>query len=322
MLLRHRSDRRTLVWAVAMPVVAFLPYFRPGLALWLCPLACYLALSAGVIAHNHNHTPTFRDRLGNSLFGNWLSIFYGYPTFAWVPTHNLNHHRMVNKAGDATITWRFTNAHNAWVAGTYFFVSSWYQSEPIKDYIRKAKERNPRLYRTIIGQYVFFLGTHVALLALAIALHGLRTGFKVWGLMFLVPALFALWTIMFFNYIQHVHADPWSEHDHSRSFTSPVLNFLLFNNGLHSAHHEMAGAHWSALPGLHARLVKEINPELLERSFWWFCLRNYLLALFVPELGTRQVGRAPFDDPALTTIGAPLTAEVDAFEAGVNAARA
>jgi len=305
-----------------MPVVALLPYLRPELAVWVCPLSCYLALSAGVIAHNHNHTPTFRDRLGNSLFGNWLSIFYGYPTFAWVPTHNLNHHRMVNKAGDATITWRFTNAHNAWVAGTYFFVSSWYQSEPIKDYIRKAKERNPRLYRTIIGQYVFFLGTHVALLALAIALHGLRTGFKVWGLMFLVPALFALWTIMFFNYIQHVHADPWSEHDHSRSFTSPTLNFLLFNNGLHSAHHEMAGAHWSALPGLHARLVREINPELLERSFWWFCLRNYLLALFVPELGTRQVGRAPFDDPALTTIGAPLTAEVDAFEAGVNAARA
>ena len=76
---------------------------------------------------------------------------------------------MVNKAGDATITWRFTNSHNAWVAGTYFFVSSWYQSEPIKDYIRKAKERNPRLYRTIVGQYVFFLGTHVALLALEVS---------------------------------------------------------------------------------------------------------------------------------------------------------
>jgi hypothetical protein len=83
----------------------------------------------------------------------------------------------------------------------------------------------------------------------------------------------------------------------------------------------MAGAHWSALPALHARLVKEIDPALLERSFWWFCLRNYLLAPFVPELGTRQIGRAPFDDPSLAIAG-PLTAEVDAFEAGVNAARA
>src|SRR5262249_56912097 len=106
------------------------------------------------------------------------------------------------------------------------------------------------------------------------------------------------------------------------SFTSALLNFLLFNNGLHSAHHEMAGAHWSTLPGLHARLANQIDPALLERSFWWFCLRNYLLAPFVPELGTRQIGRAPFDDPALSGAGAPLTAEVEAFEAGVNAAPA
>ena len=150
MLLRYTSDRRTLAWAVAMPIVALIPYLRPELAVWLWPLSAYLALSAGVIAHNHNHTPTFRDRKLNGVFGNWLSIFYGYPTFAWVPTHNLNHHKFVNKAGDATITWRHTNKHNALVAATYFFVSSWYQSEPIKDYIQKAKEKNPDLYRTIM----------------------------------------------------------------------------------------------------------------------------------------------------------------------------
>jgi beta-carotene hydroxylase len=321
MLLFHRADRRTVAWALAMPVVALLPYFNPALAPWLCPLACYLALSAGVIAHNHNHTPTFRDRTWNAAFGNWLSIFYGYPTYAWVPTHNLNHHRLVNKAGDATITWRYTNAHNWLVASTYFFVSSYYQSEPIKDYIRKAKEKNPRLYRTIIGQYIFFIGTHLALLGLAIALHGLGVGFKVWGLMFLAPALFALWTIMFFNYVQHVHTDPWSEHNHSRSFISPSLNYLLFNNGLHSAHHELAGAHWSKLPELHARLAPAIDPRLNETSFWAFCAKNYLLSPFLPSLGTQQIGRAPFDDPSLQNAG-PLTAEVDAFESGINAARA
>ena len=305
-----------------MPVVALLPYLRPELAVWLCPLSCYLALSAGVIAHNHNHTPTFRDRRHNGVFGNWLSIFYGYPTFAWVPTHNLNHHKFVNKAGDATITWRHTNKHNALVAATYFFVSSWYQSEPIKDYIQKAKEKNPELYRTIVGQYVFFGTTHVALFALAIALHGWRVGFLVWSLMFLIPAFFALWTIMLFNYIQHVHTDPWSDHNHSRSFVGAVLNFLLFNNGLHSAHHEMAGAHWSTLPDLHRKLAPLIDPRLNEPSFWLFCLKNYLLAPVFPSLGTKQLGRAPFDDPARDLAAAPVTAGVDAFEAGVNAARA
>jgi len=322
MLLRYRSDRRTLAWALAMPVVALLPYARPEFAVWLSPLACYLALSAGVIAHNHNHTPTFRGKALNAAFGNWLSIFYGYPTFAWVPTHNLNHHKFVNKAGDATITWRFTNKHNALVAATYFFVSSWYQSEPIRDYIQKARERNPELYRTIVGQYLFFAGTHMVLFALAIALNGWRVGFLVWSLMFLLPALFALWTIMFFNYVQHVHTDPWSDHDHSRSFVGAPLNFLLFNNGLHSAHHEMAGAHWSTLPALHAKLRPLIAPQLNEPSLPLFCLKNYLLAPFFPSLGTKQIGRAPFDDPGLTGAAAPLTAEVEAFESGVNAARA
>src|SRR6201989_426881 len=312
MYLRYSADRRTLAWAVAMPVVALLPYLRPALAIVLCPVSCYLALAAGVLAHNHNHCPTFKNRRLNNVYANWLSVFYGYPTFAWVPTHNLNHHKFVNKAGDATITWRYTNKHNAWVAATYFFVSSWYQSEPIKDYIQKAKERNPELYRTIMGQYVFFVGTHLSLLALAIALHGVRVGVMVWGLMFLVPALFALWTIMLFHYVQHVHTHPWSEHDHSRSFVPPTLNFLLFNNGLHSAHHEMAGAHWSTLPALHEKLRTQIDPRLNESSFWAFCAKNYLLSPLFPSLGTKQLGRAPFDVPGLD-VSAPVTAEVDAF---------
>ncbi|MGZ6163501.1 MAG: fatty acid desaturase, partial [Myxococcaceae bacterium] len=89
-----------------------------------------------------------------------------------------------------------------------------------------------------------------------------------------------------------------------------------------SAHHEIAGAHWSTLSALHAKLAPDIDPRLNERSFWWFCLRNYLLAPFFPSLGTHQIGRAPFDDPALSAPAAPVTAAVDAFESGVNAARA
>src|SRR6187549_2681089 len=179
MYLRYPSDRRTLAWAVAMPVVALIPYLRPELAIWLCPLSCYLALSAGVIAHNHNHTPTFRDRKLNGVFGNWLSVFYGYPTFAWVPTHNLNHHKFVNKAGDATITWRYTKKHTFLVAATYFFVSAYWQSGPIKEYIRKATTSKGRVYHQIRLQAASVIGAHVSLIALGIALHGVKTGLLV-----------------------------------------------------------------------------------------------------------------------------------------------
>jgi beta-carotene hydroxylase len=281
-----------------MPVVALSLYAAPGLIPYLCPLACYLALSAGVIAHNHNHCPTFRDRRLNDVFAVWLSIFYGYPTFAWIPTHNLNHHKFINKEGDATITWRYTNRNNWWVASTFFFVSSYWQSGPIKAFIRKARTSDRALFRRIVTQYVLWAGTHLLLLGLAMVLHGPWEGALVWLFAFALPAFFALWTIMLFNYIQHVHTDPWSEHNHSRSFTGRLVNFLLFNNGLHAAHHEMPGAHWSTLPAAHARIEADIHPDLKPRSFFAWCFRTYVLALFSPRFGTRQIGRAPFDPPS------------------------
>lgn len=304
-----------------MPVVALSMYANPGLIPWLSPLACYLALSAGVIAHNHNHCPTFRKRPLNNAFSMWLSIFYGYPTFAWIPTHNLNHHKFVNKAGDATITWRHTNAHNFWVASTYFFVSSYWQSGPIKAFIRKARQNNPALFRQIVTQYSVWAGTHLALLGLSMALHGPWEGARVWLFAFALPALFALWTIMFFNYIQHVHTDPWSEHNHSRSFIGRPINFLLFNNALHTAHHEMPGAHWSTLREAHERIEAHIHPDLRQPDFLIWCLKSYVLALFFPRFGTRQIGRAPFDPPTGERPELAFRDELEAVESGINAAR-
>src|SRR4051812_38806829 len=153
MQLRHSADLRTLAWVATMPALVLLQYARPSLLPYLSPVSFYLAVAAGVIAHNHNHCPTFKSRSMNAAFANLISIFYGYPTFAWVPTHNLNHHKFVNRAGDATITWRYTNKHNLLVALTYFFVSSYWQSDPIKFFIRKARKENPPLYRRILVQY-------------------------------------------------------------------------------------------------------------------------------------------------------------------------
>jgi beta-carotene hydroxylase len=334
MLPRNPADYRSLLWALAMPLVALAHYLRPDLSLYLLPLGCYLSISAGVMAHNHNHCPTFRNRRMNGIYGAWLSIFYGYPTFGWIPTHNLNHHKFVNRAGDATITWRHTDKHNALVALTYFFVSAYWQSGPIKEFIQKAKAKNPALYRSIIGQYVFWIGTYVAVFAASLAVgyhHAAAAGEVSWGsligqslwrftLAFAIPGFTSLWTIMFFNYAQHVHADPWSEHNHSRNFTGKLLNFLLFNNGLHTVHHEHPGVHWSTAPALHAKIEHEIHPELKQPSLWPWIVKTYFLAPFIPSLGTQQIGRAAYDDPAAEKAEGPATAEVYATEAGDNAA--
>lgn len=317
-MLRFRSDLKTLSWVVIAIALVAVQYARPDLVKYLCWVSAYFALAIGTVAHNHNHSPTFKSKRLNYGFGNVISLFYGYPVFAWVPTHNLNHHKYVNRAGDATITWRYSDRHNLWVAFSYFFVSSYFQSDPIKQYIAKAKAGNPTLYRRIVTQWCFFVGIHGGLLLLGIWLHGLGTGLYVWFLACAMPGLFTLWTTIFFNYEQHVHTDPWSEHNHSRSFDGWLLNFLLFNNGYHGAHHENPGLHWSKLPEAHAKLAPLIHPDLVQRSFWGYCVKQFLVAPFVPSLGTKQVGRAPFDPPG----GGELSlaaGDVDAADLGANA---
>src|SRR4051812_11350982 len=190
MLPRHRADYRTVLWTIMPPALIALQYARPGLIPYLWWVSCYFALACGVIAHNHNHCPTFRDKRMNQAFANWISIFYGYPSFAWIPTHNLNHHKYLNTEGDATITWRFTNRHNALVAATYFFVSSYYQSYPIKEFLKKAKANNPALHRRVTTQYFIWGGSYAALLVTAWALHGLAKGTYVAVMTVGIPAFF------------------------------------------------------------------------------------------------------------------------------------
>ena len=297
MLPRRREDYRTLFWVgLCAPLLIVAHYLRPQLGLWLLPLSCYFAIAAGVIAHNHMHRPTLHSKWANELFSAWISILYGYPVFAWLPTHNLNHHKLVNRRGDATITWRYTNKHNVWIAASYFFVSAYFQSAWIKDYIRVARREKPNVFRRIVTQYVVTFGAHGAALAFAISLYGSRRGLTVWACALGLPALTSLWTIMLFNYCQHVHTDPWSAHDHSRNFEGRLLNFLLFGNGYHTVHHEQASLHWADAAQAHARIRTKIDPRLCERSMLWFFFRQYLLAPFWPALGTTQIGRAPFDD--------------------------
>jgi fatty acid desaturase len=102
MLPRFAADYRTLLWAfVLFPAAAVVQYVWPWLCGWMVPVSLYLGFCSGVFSHNQNHCPTFKSRGMNTFYAAWLSMFYGYPTFAWIPTHNLNHHKFINKAGES-----------------------------------------------------------------------------------------------------------------------------------------------------------------------------------------------------------------------------
>lgn len=227
----------------------------------------------------------------------------------------------MNKAGDATITWRYSRRNTWLTASTYYFISAYWQGPLLTEYRAKARATNPGLYRQIMVQTATVVGAHVSLLALGIALRGWKMGAFVYFFGFFASSLFANWSMIFINYIQHVHADPWSEHNHSRNFCSNLGNWLVFNNGYHTAHHESAGLHWSKLPAAHAKIAHLIHPDLNQPSIFGFVLRAYLLGALSDRFRTKQVGRAPYDPPGGGELSLE-TAEVSAVEAGVNASMA
>ncbi|MFO0737471.1 MAG: fatty acid desaturase [Labilithrix sp.] len=278
MRLRHRADVRTVVWAfVLMPAVVIAQYRWASLAGWLLPFAMYTAYSAAVIAHNHNHVPTFLGKRMNAFFSSWISIFYGFPTYGWIPTHNENHHRYVGRKGDATVVVVPGRPDDAWTALTHFFRSTRTQGPLLARYRRKVCARSRRAWLAIWLQYVVVYGTHLAMLALALRLHGVGRGLFVYLSALGIPAFMALWGIQWTNWIQHVGCLPGSTYDHSRNFVSPWMNYLVFDNGYHTVHHARAGLHWSHARAAHEKIAEHIDPRLNCESVFHYAFDAYVL---------------------------------------------
>ena len=278
MKLRFAEDRRALFWSLVLfPAVPAISFLWPVALPWLFPLGLYLAYCAGVLTHNHVHAPVFRSKRANSLYSAWLSFFYGSPIFVWVPTHNQNHHRYLDGPGDFAQTSKFAEADTLWAALSYPTRSAAAQLPEIWRYARAAVRGNTARSRQILAQVSTLVVGHALILSLALALHGLRRGALVYGVAVALPALFASLAMMFTNYVQHVGCDPASPDNHSRNFVSPLLNWLVFQAGYHTVHHEHPGTHWSRYPTLHAWRASRIDPSLNEHSIFGYCLKAYLV---------------------------------------------
>jgi beta-carotene hydroxylase len=289
-MLKYAADLKTLLYIVitsclfaflwfdgmsAQPLVALWSPLHILLYIWLL----FMSVTVSVMAHNQMHVPIWKSRVLNVITELWITCFYGFPVFAWIPTHNRNHHRYTNKEPDNTRTYRFSEENNFWTIVTYPSISGSVQMWAIKEYLKERWKLNKQdfLYcmvqiTVLISWYAlfFYINWFFALIYVVIA-HQV-----------------ALYVVMFFNYIQHVHADEESEYNHSRNITGS-LNFFLFNNGLHTAHHMNANLHWSKLREAHRKIESHIDPSLNEKSFWGYLLKAYILSVFIPKFKTKSL---------------------------------
>jgi len=275
-LLSYRADRRTLAYmvvATALLVVQWnLASLQPVLYVW----SLFMAVSVAIVAHNHNHVPLWRVRLLNILTEYWLTLFYGFPAFGWIPTHNKNHHLLNNRQGDYTITYRISEKNNILTLLSYPSISSYFQQKPIADYMKTLWRSNRPKFYLAVSQYLI-LGIYYA--------AALLWNWKKAVLFIVVPHQVSLFSVLIFNYVQHVHTDEESKYNHARNFVG-FINTALFNNGYHTIHHNAPGLHWSETPAAQKKIDHLIDPSLNERSFCWYIVRVYLLAPFHAGFGT------------------------------------
>jgi len=283
-MLKYKADIKSLTYIVITTALFayqwhFGFHWTSALSWAIFIIYLHFSVAVSVMTHNHNHINMWHSKALNLLTDWWLTVFYGLPIFVWIPTHNRNHHRYNNKEGDVTRTYRHTEDNDLTALLMYPTISGKNQmKEGIIPYMKELKAKNAQQYRENWIQIAVLL-TWVVF-------------FFVWSwkkalLFILIPQQVSQVTVIIFNYVQHVHADEESDYNHSRNFM--WVNFFLLNNGYHTIHHERANLHWSEAPAAHAKIAHHINPALIEKSFWGYLIRTYILGAFSDKYKSRSM---------------------------------
>jgi fatty acid desaturase len=255
----------------------YIQWTSPEFNLFLFLASCLMAISVTAIAHNHNHLGMWKSEFLNKVTDYWITLFYGYPAFAWIPTHNTNHHVHNNKEPDYTATYKISENNNLLTVLAYPTYSGMVQQKANVDYVKMLWRKDRKKWLHSMLQVVALVSYY----AIALVLD-----WKKALLYIIVPHQVGLNMVLVFNYIQHVHANEDSAYNHSRNVVGWAMNALLFNNGFHTVHHMQPRKHWSLTPALHAEIVDKIDPNLNEQSFLWFMFRTYILSIFIPKYRT------------------------------------
>lgn len=272
MKLRHHEDIRTLAFVgiyFFLVVAQWFDWITFGGSLVILPvLTCVFSFFGAVITHNTVHSPVFESARINRMFQVVLSLTYGSAVSAFVPGHNLSHHRYMQGAKDVM---RTTKVRHRWNLLNLFEFAPRVAVSIIKNDLRfvdqMKRRRSPWFRQYMMESWAVILVTAVLLVL------DWQKALLVW----LIPHIYAAWGIITINYLQHDGCDPDHPYNHSRNFVGRTVNWWTFNNGLHGVHHNNPGLHWSRARQEHERLmVPNMDPRLNEASLVLYLLRAFI----------------------------------------------
>lgn len=272
-MLRYKADRRTLAVVLLYFVAAITPWiFWDDLNIWqivlLVLVNCLLSFMCAVIIHNTIHAPIFKSKSMNKFFQIVLAFTYGHSTSAYVPGHNFSHHKYTQSPKDAIRTSKARFKLNILNQLFFFFIMSGDILKGEINFAKKMRVERPEWFRQYLFEMILVMGAKIALLFL---------NWKCAVLFILIPHQYAAWGIVGTNYFQHDGCDENHPYNHSRNFTGSFLNWMLFNNGYHGAHHIKPNLHWSLLPEFHEEKIRPfIHPNLDKESLLSYLVETHI----------------------------------------------
>jgi len=272
MLLRYKADRRTLLVVGLYFIVASLSYiYFPSQWYLILPTVIVNALLSffcAIIVHNAIHCPIFKKKAHNKIFQVILSFTYGHSVSAFVSGHNFSHHKHTQTSKDRIRTTKMRLKPNILNQLLFFFVVAPGIVKDENDFAKLMYKEKPKWFWQYVLELVLVIGVKVTLVILN----------PMIGIFVLViPHFYAVWGVLGTNYWQHDGCDAMHPFNHTRNFTSKALNYVAFNNGYHSAHHEKANLHWSLLPAYHEKnIAPHIHPNLNRGSLVKFLIEAHI----------------------------------------------
>ncbi|MEN3296951.1 MAG: hypothetical protein V7642_6204 [Burkholderiales bacterium] len=263
-MLRYRQDIRSLAF-VALTIAALLaPHSQHMQGMLLGqPFACVpwifmtgvLCFIASVINHNHMHSRMFRLPALNLLLNVALSLARGHTASGIIVPHHYNHHAEASSPED-WIRPQLAGSGLGWIRLGRFVVTA-----SLNMMVRRTEQNAPALPARMRRSQQFERTFLIAAVGIAF-LH------DWWACLIfnVVPWLLGLAMLVGVNLLQHDDCLPDLPYGESRNFTGPIGNWLFFNNGYHTAHHNRPSLHWSKLPQRHAILAARLPRPDLEQS--------------------------------------------------------
>eukprot|EP00123_Amoebidium_parasiticum_P007799 comp18372_c0_seq1/m.19530 comp18372_c0_seq1/g.19530 ORF comp18372_c0_seq1/g.19530 comp18372_c0_seq1/m.19530 type:complete len:392 (-) comp18372_c0_seq1:15-1190(-) len=278
--LRYVEDLRTLLW-IALYFVEFWFMWNFGEFLswpvWLAAMVIIstFSFSGATITHNTMHCHMFdphEHHLRNRFVHYALTLTYGHPVTAFIPGHNLSHHKHTQLRKDHM---RTSKLRYRWHLLNLILYQPSVAMSVLKgdlEYALLQRDLGRQFFSNLMSEFGFLFGVTAALLILSV---------KKFTLYFQIPHLFAQWAIVSINLLQHdgcdIHEDCNQHGNITRNFVGGFINYMFFNNGYHGIHHIHPIMHWSKLAEAHEREVKPtLHPALDQENMGTYLFKTFI----------------------------------------------